>query len=1061
MYEEQYAQINESKRQLESQRQQLDQQRQDLKRQRQQFTQPAKRQRFTSRNERGAREQYLKDLDLSEKSLDDYEQQLKASEQEIQSYEKQLQEIERDKLAFKRAEELFRKRVPATFVEDAATRVYLKQFYKANTTYKITTNAYDEKQAELAYKAAKANIPKQPTKTELELGMSLPPELRNQSTRVVKGLLPTYTEQQLKMSLPENLRDLSPAQIKQLDAPKPKQSSTVRIASLLTNRNAAVDLYTSLERKKVGTKTEVINIQVIDENGRVVGNEKVVVPVGTVSQREQLFRNLQGKTIYKKLTGSQEAPLRSDFLDYFGVELTPTRVVNTVAATGLGAASIGGSALLSEAEQFPNIAKFLYGAAASRPVNYVAKKARTLYADTYLGDLLYGTTLGVSAALSPTAIGLPLAISFGSDIIKDPLKVAEETSSPRGLTSLAGGFIGGGIGKVAKTNIPKLSPYYVKPKVIRTPSGEPVKVIDVKTPKGDNVRVLLQEGQYSASEKLPVINQLRAAAEAEGKKFFVHVSPKPIPTTRINAKDYGIDVTIDRGLYLSPESQITYPGMTQASTFYGQFSGAARDIGLAEFLYRKAIKRENLQIAKSGRKGALILEREYPNMPAWIRESLTSEKLSPSSEAAIRRYAARFDEFNKGKTFKLPGKSGIYVDVTPDTFIKAVIKKDNPTQKQLLAAKAIYQWNIETQEGVLGGLELQPGLQPFGPESQLIEPKGKVLKKIPSGREKFYRFFGLERGRQFTQLGGDVLELTFFEEAPRSGKVGKVSKAAERLPDIDSLLVDSARSSRERTAERVNVRKPTIPIRVRAAAERRSDPASYLLDNTKARERPAAREQRPVPRSPGRERARLTDRLTPLLYEPPSRINERPRPIDNRPPRPERRDPRLDPRVNLPALVTTRSPPRQENRVTRSERPERKQRGEGNSSQGYDVFGIQDATNRAKRKQVKINKQPLTRAAAQDLLAYGLDNSISAQGSIRRAKGRAQRTQLPIAGYFMNNRDKFRQYRVAKGKRVPTPNTFYEKKGRRLDTRGEINKIQLAKAVASRNSRRSSGFRFF
>lgn len=100
------------------------------------------------------------------------------------------------------------------------------------------------------------------------------------------------------------------------------------------------------------------------------------------------------------------------------------------------------------------------------------------------------------------------------------------------------------------------------------------------------------------------------------------------------------------------------------------------------------------------------------------------------------------------------------------------------------------------------------------------------------------------------------------------------------------------------------------------------------------------------------------------------------------------------------------------------------------------------------RKWKKLNKVPLTKTRAKDYGSYLSDNTLSASYRIKPVKGAPQSGNLPIpVSYSSKTRKKFREYKIREGKKIPTPNSFIEKRNKRLDQRGETKKITLYKKL--------------
>ena len=114
-------------------------------------------------------------------------------------------------------------------------------------------------------------------------------------------------------------------------------------------------------------------------------------------------------------------------------------------------------------------------------------------------------------------------------------------------------------------------------------------------------------------------------------------------------------------------------------------------------------------------------------------------------------------------------------------------------------------------------------------------------------------------------------------------------------------------------------------------------------------------------------------------------------------------------------------------------------------TQGYNAF----AKPQGSKKFVKLNTKPLSKRQAKSTMAFFVDRSLSASGKIDKTKGKIKVSRLGISSnYFENNRRKFREFKIRKGKPIFTPNKFIEFRSRRLDTIQEQKKIKLAALVA-------------
>lgn len=99
-------------------------------------------------------------------------------------------------------------------------------------------------------------------------------------------------------------------------------------------------------------------------------------------------------------------------------------------------------------------------------------------------------------------------------------------------------------------------------------------------------------------------------------------------------------------------------------------------------------------------------------------------------------------------------------------------------------------------------------------------------------------------------------------------------------------------------------------------------------------------------------------------------------------------------------------------------------------------------------KQLKVNlKRTLTKKSALSTSARVVDTSLSASGSIKKVASKNPPVDTKD-NYFQNNRNKFRTFKIRKGKRIPLKNRFIELRGKRLDTPQEVNKIQAARRIS-------------
>jgi len=107
--------------------------------------------------------------------------------------------------------------------------------------------------------------------------------------------------------------------------------------------------------------------------------------------------------------------------------------------------------------------------------------------------------------------------------------------------------------------------------------------------------------------------------------------------------------------------------------------------------------------------------------------------------------------------------------------------------------------------------------------------------------------------------------------------------------------------------------------------------------------------------------------------------------------------------------------------------------------QGYDVFFKPIR----RKKYVKINKFATSKERAKDTGAFIVDRSLSTNFFIRKSKQKPKPLQIKIPRrYFSSTQGKYRDYRIKKGERIPTPLHWIEKKGHpRLDISTEKKKL--------------------
>lgn len=100
-------------------------------------------------------------------------------------------------------------------------------------------------------------------------------------------------------------------------------------------------------------------------------------------------------------------------------------------------------------------------------------------------------------------------------------------------------------------------------------------------------------------------------------------------------------------------------------------------------------------------------------------------------------------------------------------------------------------------------------------------------------------------------------------------------------------------------------------------------------------------------------------------------------------------------------------------------------------------------------KKFKKVSNNITKEQALNLGGYLVDNSLSAQFKIKKSKGKIKKPKHKIPeNYWSSSSTKFRPYKVKKGVKKPLVNQYIEKASKRLDTYGEVRKIQFEKQLA-------------
>lgn len=119
--------------------------------------------------------------------------------------------------------------------------------------------------------------------------------------------------------------------------------------------------------------------------------------------------------------------------------------------------------------------------------------------------------------------------------------------------------------------------------------------------------------------------------------------------------------------------------------------------------------------------------------------------------------------------------------------------------------------------------------------------------------------------------------------------------------------------------------------------------------------------------------------------------------------------------------------------------------------QGFNVFARPTKKRKGQRKPklVKVNKVPLSKKRAENLRNFIADTSLARTARITPTILKAKRPQTRVpAGFASKTKNKFRTFRIVKGRRVPLrKGKVIEKRTKLLDTRSEKRGITLRRRI--------------
>ena len=119
--------------------------------------------------------------------------------------------------------------------------------------------------------------------------------------------------------------------------------------------------------------------------------------------------------------------------------------------------------------------------------------------------------------------------------------------------------------------------------------------------------------------------------------------------------------------------------------------------------------------------------------------------------------------------------------------------------------------------------------------------------------------------------------------------------------------------------------------------------------------------------------------------------------------------------------------------------------------QGFNVLARPTKKRKGQKRSrlIRINQKPLNQKSAKDLRNFILDTSLSRSGRIKPTKGKPKKARIKVPSSFSSKtRNKFRNFRTVKGKRIPlVRGGVIEKKTKLLDTKQERANISLRKRI--------------
>lgn len=451
---------------------------------------------------------------------------------------------------------------------------------------------------------------------------------------------------------------------------------------------------------------------------------------------------------------------------------------------------------------------------------------------------------------------------------------------------------------------------------------------------------------------------------------------------------------------------------------------------------KKELLRLDKAIKRQGAKG--LLERSFFADP--------SGKIRPSRLGVIKeKKGSILDYFSEDITFK---KQKPQILLFSDVKVQKLPKGLKNIAKKLRAGKTLTK--AEGDKLLQFQLKKSGKFKPIGflsGESEITLAPGEVIKRVkkvgttlvnkkrvPIIEAKPYKPKGKIKGliedyqkgkltkKEIQKLDRLLKKETGFNYGLSSSK--KVKAKYVSVKKIGAGVLSKARSPLKKVSKYKVSKITTSKKGSSAKYQPRDSRGRFIKGSSPKRKSPGKKYKSPIryPRSPGKSRGTSTGRSPPKY-----------------PPRyPPKTPPRTPSKILPPKLLKIR-----------------------NSAMKKIKKGKKQAYLIVEKRAGKFHKlptKPLSLKDAKDKLAYRLDNKISRTARLIPIKVKAVgKNPKNIQGYFNKYKKNLRNYKIVNGKRVTTPLTWIEKKGRGvISTRGEKKQLALNRLAKAKRSVRKT-----